>query len=81
MTAPDYTYLCKYCHEKGDYPRLILTLPNQVHCSDCGREVGTLSESVTHSRAVRAADTVTDYKTGDTLAEIEWDDERVIERD
>lgn len=82
MTATDYTYLCKHCYENANrYPTLILTLPNQVHCSTCGREVATLSEPVNHHRAIRAGDTVNDYKTGDVLAEIEWDDQRVIERD
>jgi len=81
MSKKDYRR-CSNCYEDGvSRGRAILTLPSQVHCKDCGRELGTLSEEVNHYRAIRAGDTVNDYKTGDVLAEIEYDSERVIEHD
>jgi len=76
-----YDYLCKPCYEDGNVPRITLTLPGSVHCQGCGRRLGGLSTSVDHHRAIRAGDTVNDYKTGEVLAEIEWNTDVVIERD
>jgi len=77
----DYTYLCMHCWEDDTAPRLTLTLPRSVHCQGCGQKVGRLTEAVDHHRAIRAGDTVNDYKTGEELAEIDYASERVIERD
>jgi len=78
---PNYDILCKHCYEEDMVPNIQLTLPEQVHCCGCGRQIGTLTVPVDHYRAIRAGDTVNDYKTGDVLAEIEYDSERVIEHD
>jgi len=77
----NYDYLCKPCYEDDNVPRLTLTLPGRVHCEGCGRHMGKITPPVDHPRTIRAGDTVNDYKTGEVLADIEYDDELVIQRE
>jgi len=51
------------------------------HCEGCGRHMGKITPPVDHPRTIRAGDTVNDYKTGEVLADIEYDDELVIQRE
>lgn len=70
--------MCADCWADDKYPRIELTLPDTVHCSDCGARLGRLSENVDHPNAALIGSDVKDYETNERLAEVRFFDDKTV---
>lgn len=73
-----------WCSKCGHNSRAEISLPESIHCSDCGRLLGRLETPT--PRAWGATfdsrhEHVLDTETDETLSAVEWDTERVTIHD
>lgn len=65
------------CTECGRYNHFQFYNPGTIYCGNCGRKVGTTDKHVYDDMAALKDDTVVHVDSGETLATVEWDEEKV----
>lgn len=72
-----------YCQHCGPRSRFELSLPDTIHCADCGRIVGETLEDIHNEMAALKTyfQIVVDSETDETLSGVEWDTDQVAFHD